>query len=192
MNRITQIYKKSIINKIVLLICLILLSVCGILSVNILSFVDVKNSLESIIDRDVARVIKNTSVNDNFRNTIARSNLLINTFTERVDTLADEQDRLIAEIETDIKFLVSDLQLSQNIFQEFITRLNNLFNHCARVNEVLIELHTVEKSLDTALADLDDIVVEKDLVVGVENSDEADSIRQFAVAGSTTTVVGRS
>ena len=181
MNRITQIFKQSIINKIILMICLILLSVCGILSVNILSFVDVKNSLESIIDRDVARVIKNTRVNDNIRNTIARSDLLINTFTERENTLVDEKNRLIAEIEADIKFLVSEVQPSQNIFKDFITRLNFLFNHCARVNEVLIELHGIEKSLDTALADLDDIVVEKDLVVGVDDSDEADSIRQLAI-----------
>lgn len=59
MNRIAQFFKGSIINKAVLLIALILISVNGILAVNTLAFFNVKNSLESMIDHDIGQIIDN-------------------------------------------------------------------------------------------------------------------------------------
>lgn len=87
MNRI----KRSIIHKVGFLIILILLAVGGILTVNTVSFFDVKDSLESMIDHDVALLTENTRLNDNLRNSIAQSELLINTFTERRNTLVEKR-----------------------------------------------------------------------------------------------------
>ena len=105
MNRIAQFFKGSIINKAVLLIVLILVSVGGILAVNTLSFFDVKDSLESMIDRDVGQVIENTRINNDFINSIVASDLLINTFTERENTLTAQKNQLINEIKADIRSL---------------------------------------------------------------------------------------
>ncbi len=101
MNRIAQLFKGSIVNKVILLVALILISVGGILAVNTISFYYVKDSLELIIDRDIGQVIENTKINNNFRNSIVLSDLLINTFTERENTFEEEKDRLIDEIKTD-------------------------------------------------------------------------------------------
>jgi hypothetical protein len=68
MNRNAKSFKGSIINKVILLVALILISVGGILTVNTISFFDVKDSLELIIDRDIGKVIENTRINNNFRN----------------------------------------------------------------------------------------------------------------------------
>ena len=59
MNGIRQFFYKSIVNKVILLVSLILISVAGILTVTTISFFNVKNSMVSMIDRDVGRVIEN-------------------------------------------------------------------------------------------------------------------------------------
>jgi hypothetical protein len=181
MNRIAQLYKGSIINKVILLVSLILISVGGILTVNTITFFDVKASLESMIDRDVRQVIENTRFNNNLSNSIALSDLLINTFTERENTLEEEKDRLIDEIKADIRSLKLDEKTSKIIFQEYIKKLNKLFDQCATINRILKEINTIEKSLDTELAILDEIVVEKELAIAVEDSEEAESIKQLAI-----------
>ncbi|MBT8363500.1 MAG: hypothetical protein KJP23_02260, partial [Deltaproteobacteria bacterium] len=177
MNRITQFFKGSIVNKAIFLIALILISVGGILAVNTLSFFDVKDSLESIIDRDIGQVIENTRINNDFINSIVVSDLLINTFTEHENTLTAQKDRLINEIKTDIGFLKLDEETSKKIFQRYIQNLNNLFDHCATINSILKEINITEKRLDTELSTLDEIVVDKELTTAVEDSEEAESIR---------------
>jgi PAS domain S-box-containing protein len=181
MNRFAQLFKGSIINKAILLIALILISVGGILTVNTISFFDVKDSLESMIDLDVGQVIENTKINNNFRNSIALSDLLINSFTERENTLEQEKDRLIDEIKADIRSLKLDERTSKKSFQEYTKKLNKLFNQCATINGILKEINTIEKSLDTELANLDEIVVEKELTIAVEDSEEALSLKQLAI-----------
>ena len=181
MNRIAQLFKGSIINKVILLVALILISVGGILAVNTISFLYVKDSLELIIDRDVGQVIENTKINNNLRNSIVLSDLLINTFTERENTLEEEKDRLIDEIKADIRSLKLDEKTSKKIFQEYIKKLNKLFDQCAAINGILKEINTIEKSLDIDLAILDEIVVEKELTIAIEDSEEAESIKQLAI-----------
>ena len=163
MNRIVQFLKGSIINKVILSVALILISVGGILAVNIISFFNVKNSLELIIDRDVEQVIENTRINNNIRNSIALSNLLIDTFTERAITLGEDKDRIIDGIKADIRSLTPDESGPKNIFQEYVKKLNELFDQCAIVNGNLNVINTIEKSMDAELAILDEIVVEKEL-----------------------------
>ena len=181
MNRIAQLFKVSIINRVILLIALIIISVGAILAVNTISFFDVKDSLELIIDRDVGQVIENTKINENLRNAIVVSNLLINTFTERENTLAQEKDQLIDSIKADIRSLKLDETDSKTIFQEYIEKLNTLLDQCAAINGILKEINTTEKSLDIELSILDGIVVEKELTLAAEDSEEAESIQQLAI-----------
>lgn len=115
MSPIAQFFKGSIINRAILLIALILISVGGILAVNTLSFFDVKDSLESMIDRDVGQILKNTRINNDFINSIVASDLLINTFTERENSLTVQKDQLINEIKADIgSFNIDELATKKN------------------------------------------------------------------------------
>ena len=181
MNRIAQLFKGSIVTKVILLIALIIISVGAILAVNTISFFYVKDSLELILDRDVGQVIENTKINENLRNAIVVSDLLINTFTERENTLTQEKDRLIDNIKADLRSLKLAETTSKKIFQEYIEKLNTLFDQCAAINGILKEINTTEKSLDIELSILDEIVVEKELTVAVEDSEEAESIKQLAI-----------
>ena len=181
MNRIAQFIKGSMINKAIFLIALILISVGGILAVNTLSFFDVKESLESMIDRDVGQVIENTRINNHLINSIVASDLLISTFTQHESTLEKQKDRLIDEIKADIGSLKLDERTSKKKFQEYIQKLNELFAQCATINVILNEIDTIETSLDTELAKLDEIVVEKELAAAVEDSEEVESIKQLAI-----------
>jgi nitrogen fixation/metabolism regulation signal transduction histidine kinase len=181
MNRITQFFKGSIINKAILLIALILVSVGGLLAVNAISFFNVKDALESMIDHDIRQVIENTRVNNNFISSIAASDLLLNTFTENEDTLTAQKDRLIEEIKADISTLKVDENTSKQIFQGYIAKLNELFTECTRVNGNVKEIDTIEKLIDTELASLDEVVVEKELTAAIEDTEEAESIKQLAI-----------
>ena len=183
MNRILQFFTGSIINKAILLIALILISVGGILAVNAISFFYVRDSLESMIDRDVGQVFENTRVNNNFISSIAVSDLLINTFTERENTLAVQKNRLLDEIKTDLRLLKLDQKErnSKNILQGYIQKLKRLFAQCETINANLKKINTIENALDAELANLDKIVVEKELTTGGEDSEEAESINQLAI-----------
>ena len=181
MNRIAQLFEGSIVNKVILLIALIIISVGAILAVNTISFFYVKDSLELIIDRDVGQVIENTKINENLRNAIVVSDLLIDTFTERENTLAEEKDRLIENIKTNIRSLKLFETSSKEIFQEYVQKLTTLFDQCVTINGILKETNTTEKSLDIKLSNLDGIVVEKELTIAVEDSEEAESIQQLAI-----------
>lgn len=181
MSPIAQFFKGSIINRAILLIALILISVGGILAVNTLSFFDVKDSLESMIDRDVGQILKNTRINNDFINSIVASDLLINTFTERENSLTVQKDQLINEIKADIGSFNIDELATKKIFQEYVRKLDKLFAQCVTINGILKEITTTETSLDTELADLDEIVVEKELTTAVDDSEEAESIKQLAI-----------
>ncbi|MDJ0667876.1 MAG: PAS domain S-box protein [Desulfobacterales bacterium] len=181
MNRIAQFFKGSIINKAIFLIALILSSVGGILAVNAISFFDVKGSLESLIDRDVRQVIENTRLNDNFISSVAESDLLFSTFTEHKNTLTAQKDRLIDKLNAGISSSMLTETDSKTNFEGYIADLNKLFAACAIINDFLIEIDTIEKSLDTELARLDEIVVEEELTAVVEGTEETDSIKQLAI-----------
>jgi PAS domain S-box-containing protein len=181
MIRSSNLFKGSIINKVILLSTLILISVGGILFVNTISFFGVKDSLELMIDRDVEQIVENIRLNDNFRNSIVLSDLLIQTFVERENTLKGDKDRLIGDIKADIKSLKLDEGHSKAHFQEYLKKLNELFTQCITINENLKEVNSIEKSLNTRLASLDEIVVEKELTIAVEDSEEAESIRQLGI-----------
>ena len=144
MSPIAQFFKGSIINKAILLIALILISVGGILAVNTLSFFDVKDSLESMIDRDVGQILENTRINNDFINSIVVSDLLINTFTEHENILEAQKDRLIDEIKTDIESLKIDEETTNKIFHIYIQNLINLFAQCATINSILKEINITE------------------------------------------------
>ena len=98
MNRIAQLFFNSIINKVIFLVSIALISVGGILTINTISFLDVKKSLVSMIDRDVGQLMENMSFKNNLRNSIASGDLLINTFTEREHTFEQDKDRLIKRL----------------------------------------------------------------------------------------------
>jgi PAS domain S-box-containing protein len=181
MNPIAQFLKGSIINKVILLVALILISVGGILAVNTISFLYVKDSLELIVDRDVGQVIENTRINNDFRNSIILGDLLLHTFTERQDTLEQEKARVIDKIKADISSLKPDENTSKKIFQEYIKKLNKLFDQCKAINDILKEINTIEESLDIDLAILDDIVVEKELTMAIDDNEETESIKQLAI-----------
>ena len=181
MNRIVQFFKGSIINKVILFVALILILVGGIIAVNTISFLYVKDSLKLIVDRDVRQVIENTKINNNFRNSIVLSDLLINTFAERENNFEEEKDRLIDEIKIDIDSLKIGERTSKKYFQEYIEKLNKLFDQCATINGVFKEINTTEKSLDIELANLDEIMVEKEMTIADEYSEEAESIKQLAI-----------
>ncbi len=181
MKSIPQVFTKSIINKLILLVVLVLVSVVGILGANTISFFEVKNSLELIIDRDVGQVIENTRVNDDLANKIALSDLLINTFEDHESTVEEERNSLVNAIKADITTLKVDENNPNNIFQKYIKNLNISFDRCTAINNNLKEVNTTAKSLDHTLASLDETVIEKELTVATENSEEAESIKQLAI-----------
>jgi PAS domain S-box-containing protein len=74
-----------------------------------------------------------------------------------------------------------DNGIAKKVFQEYINKLDKLFDQCATINGILKKINAIEKSLDTVLADLDEIVVEKELTVADGDSEEAESIKQLAI-----------
>lgn len=70
---------------------------------------------------------------------------------------------------------------SEQLFKSYLDRLTEIFGDCERINRLLEDINFTEKSLDTELAALDDIVIEKELTVADENSAEAASIQQLAI-----------
>lgn len=162
----------SIITKLTVMSVLIIISVGGIVSVNFFSFRRVEELLMTMIARDVNQIIKNASLGRTFSVVLAETNMLINTFTERQETLESDGEHLITIVRHHTSLLEHTGSNLHDALQEFIQKLQTLLEQGQKVNEVLGDIQSVDDQLQNGLEALDDAVVNKELIIAMEGTDE--------------------
>ena len=169
----------SIVKKQTIMVILIFVLVGGILAVNAAIFFNVKDSMEEMIDRGMDQISENSRLKDHLNDLFSEVHLLIHTFTEREKTLRSDQKRIVAGFQDNIQTLVHQENNLQYSIQDYIKKLDNLLNKCAEINETLSDLSRIQKSLGNELTNLDDIVVEKEILLEIKNTEEANALKQL-------------
>jgi PAS domain S-box-containing protein len=169
----------SIVKKQTIMVILIFVLVGGILALNTTIFLNVKDSMEVMIDGGIEQITENSRLNGQLNNMFSQAHLLIHTFTERKINLISEKERIVGAIQDNIPSLVHEKNNLQYSIQVYIRKLNNLLNKGTEINETLGELYRIQKSLDSQLARLDEIVVEKEILLEVRNIDEENALKQL-------------
>ena len=169
----------SIVKKQTIMVILIFVLVGGILAVNAAIFFNVKDSMEEMIDRGMDQISENSRLKDHLNDLFSEVHLLIHTFTEREKTLRSDQKRIVAGFQDNIQTLVHQENNLQYSIQDYIKKLDNLLNKCAEINETSSDLSRIQKSLGNELTNLDDIVVEKEILLEIKNPEEANALKQL-------------
>jgi len=171
----------SIITKLSIMSILIIFAVGGIVAVNLFVFRNVEGLLITMLDRDVAQVIRNARLGREFSGIFAETNVLINTFTERGETVKIDGDRLVLSLQRNISALTPEGGNLQSALKEFRQELQSLLDQCVVVNDMLDTLQVIERNLNSELETLDNIVVEKSLAIAIEGTrEEASAIEQLS------------
>ena len=169
----------SIVKKQTIMGILIFVLVGGILAVNTAIFLHVKDSMEVMIDRGMNQITENSRLKGQLNNLFSEAHLLIHTFTEREKTLRSEKERIVGALQDNIQSLVHEENNLQYSIQDYIRKLNNLLNKGTEINETLGDLSRIQKSLGNELANLDGIVVEKEILLEIKNTEEANALKQL-------------
>lgn len=180
MNRLS-ISNWSIITKLILMICLIIVSVGGIVAVDVLSFRHVEDSMVAMVDEDIAQIIENARLRREFSVLSGKANLLIQTFDEREKTLQADTDYLLETLKRNISVLKEKEGNLQETLQEYTRNLQSLFDQCIALNEVIGNINVIESKLNSELTNIDGIVVEKELTITMEVPEEAYALRQLGI-----------
>lgn len=149
-------YRSSIIVKLILLNLLILLSIGGVVVVNLMFSHQISDTLKTIIDNEVSRTIQSAELSRNLNTMFAEMHLLLNTFTEREDLLHPLGDRLIATLRASIVHREPDA-ISEALVH-FKQTLEALLVECALIFRMSEQIRSIEQELDTQIAALDELV----------------------------------
>jgi methyl-accepting chemotaxis protein len=140
------------------LICLL---VIGIVSITAVSFFNIKDTLTTLIDKDIAQVLTNANVGRELSTVFADTNLLIATFTEVDSALDSEGDRLLSILQESLTHISAEHSVLSEPLQEFSQAFQQLLEHCAIVQEHQHAIHTDAAQLEHLLTDVDTLVGER-------------------------------
>jgi PAS domain S-box-containing protein len=171
----------SIVTKLTLIVLLIFILVGGILAVNTISFFQVKDSLVSMIDRDAGQIIENSRFTSELNDVFANAHSLIHQFPERQKTLKADKQQLVEILQSNIKLLERQENNLHPSLKNYTQRLATLLDQCISINAILSDSYRIEQALDHELATLDEIVVEKELVIANEKTEENQALKQLGL-----------
>lgn len=165
-----RISRSSLVTKLIMINLLVLLAVGGVVVVNLVLSRQVGDTLNTIIDRDVSRVIDNAELSRNLNQAFAETHLLLNTFTEQEDFLTTEGGRLVAVVQDSMTARKADDTI-QNALMRFRQALEDLLGQCAHILRISHDIQTREHELDTAITALDRLVTNLMIARKVEGKD---------------------
>ena len=169
----------SIIKKQTIMVSVIFVLVGGILAVNTALFINVKESIQVMIDRGVNQINENSKLKGQLNNLFSQTHLLTHTFNIRGKNLTLDKERIVEAFQNNIQLLADEENNLHYSIQEYIRKLNNLLNKGTEINETLGDLSNIQKLLDNKLANLDEIVVEKEILFEVNNIEEGKALKQL-------------
>lgn len=154
-----QFSRTSMVTRLIMLNLIILFAIGGVGVANLLFSRRVGETLNTVIDRDVTRVIANAALSRNLNTVFAETHLLLNTFIEQDQVLAVDGERLIAVVRSSLAARApnDDVYTTLTNFQQ---TLAVLFDQCAVILQASQQIQATEQKLETAIDELDGMVMD--------------------------------
>lgn len=159
----------SIISKLILVLSLILVLVCGILGTNLHFLKNVENAIVTIVEEDVKNISDNATLGRFLSKTFAEVNLLINTFTGQEVFLDDEEKyilKILDENQTLLKF--ADSRDLERLFNGYIEKIKRVMVHCRGIDITLGEIRGVHSEIKQTLTLLEKHLFDQKIVLMAE------------------------
>ena len=151
----------SIVKKLAGMNVLICLLVLGIVGITLFSFLDVRQGIATLIDQEVAQMLKNAKIERDLSTVFADTSLLVATFTDVQSVLETEGDRLSGILQDTLAQIEADNTRLSAPVREFEQAFKTLLEHCAAIQEHQQRIETDAAQFEQLLAELDALVAER-------------------------------
>jgi len=162
--------RSSITTKLVVLCLFIILAFSAIIWTMVISFRTVETLSNTIIERDVSRIIHNSQLVRDLTSILTETNLLVSSFYGQDSLLLAKEKDLAAMTGT---ILSQDMEEEQRkVLLQFRSSLSSLLEQCTKINTLKGHILSADKTLHTTLDILEESVAGKivDLVLAGEDS----------------------
>jgi PAS domain S-box-containing protein len=134
-----------------------------------------------MIDQGVGRVVKNMGSVKQLNEVFAEAHLLTHTFVEGETDLKSDKNRIIEILQNNINVLKNQSSHLHVALEEYTRRLESSFEQCLVLVEVLRDINLMERSVARELANLDDMLLQKELNFAQRETWEADALKQLII-----------
>jgi methyl-accepting chemotaxis protein len=171
-NPFSTIFRRNITRKLLVINLLICITFCLITGVVLSSFYQVRNILQTVFASEIERVAANGSLGRDLADLIGEANLVVTAFYGNEDLLNSRGESLVQKV-TDLQARTEDDRLVAAL-AGFTRAIESVIHQCRMVNRVRAELESIDRSLDSRLADLGRSVSGKILDRVTEGEDASD------------------
>ncbi len=162
-------FRSSMVAKQILLNLFVILAMGGVVIANLVLSYRIGDTLNTVIHKDIARVIENAELSRSLNTVFAETHLLLNTFTEREDILQVEGSRLLAVVQENIAACETDAIYDALV--RFEQALEALLAQCAVIIQVFDQVQTLADELDAEISELEELVTELIIARKIEGKD---------------------
>ncbi|GAK60891.1 methyl-accepting chemotaxis sensory transducer with Pas/Pac sensor [Candidatus Vecturithrix granuli] len=138
--------------KLFLINLLVFLIIGGVIVIVFFSFRDIERMMTKIVSQDVNQVIRNAQTGRELTRVFADTSNLMDSFLEREGVLQSDSDRLVFAVAAFVAEHI-DTQLGGSL-QEFVLKLQAIFQQAAIVNRRYQELNTLNQNVGIRLNEL--------------------------------------
>lgn len=138
--------------KLFLINLLVFLIIAGVIVIVFFSFRDIERMMTKIVSQDVNQVIRNAQTGRELTRVFADTSKLMGSFLEREGVLQSDGDRLVFAVTAFVAEHI-DTQLGESL-QEFVLKLQAIFQQAAIVNRRYQELNTLNQNFGIRLNEL--------------------------------------
>ncbi len=156
MKGMFQSFHLSLTAKIVAICLLNTLVFAVIAGIMIFSFGNIESRTNTIITRDVNRIIQNGQLVRDLSGVVMKTNLLLSTFYGHEDAFEKERIRIVSA--TDALLAREMDNVERDILNDFRSSLFQVMQQCERMNELYGRVIAVDRSLEGLLNQLEDFI----------------------------------
>jgi len=172
-----SIFNHSIVTKLICVLCVIFVLGTGITVTDIYSLLHVKNSLISMVKKDVVQIINNGHTIGELYRIFSQANILIETFTQRNQIFNDEKNLVLNDLKkASAHIKKKDIQSS---IDKYYLNLQSAFTCCMEINTLLSELNQINNNLMHNLVILENMLIEQKSMHPMHHSVEYIALEQF-------------
>jgi PAS domain S-box-containing protein len=141
-----RILPESIVTKLIMMNVLILFAFGGVIIVNFALSRQTRNTIITLVDKDVPQIIRNEKLSRNLNQVTADIHVLVTTFTSERNILSLEKNRIIPILKNSISSAGVTHELGSAL-RHFTQAVENLLNQCAKIDDLLKTTESINRQL---------------------------------------------
>jgi len=170
--------RSGIVQKMIVIIIMILVSVGGILAANIVLFRKVQRSILSVANTEIQQVLENARLARTLGQLFSDTTLLVTAFTAQRRFSETEGKRILGDLQAAIASpRIANNAKFQDSLAAFSSKTERLLSQCKAVSQSFGSIGDLDAQIEQGLASLAETIADQELALMVEGEDE----RRYAI-----------